>query len=148
MSEVIIRQMTIQDIDQVMMIEMSSFGVPWTKDIFYRELTENPYSIYFLIEEQGYVFGYCGLWIVIDEAQITNIAILPEYRGKKYGQALFQYILNQSIALGAHQLSLEVRVSNLVAQKMYRKFGLIPGGVRKNYYTDNNEDALVMWVKL
>ncbi|MRH44879.1 ribosomal-protein-alanine N-acetyltransferase [Aquibacillus halophilus] len=148
MATIIIRQMTVQDIDQVIEIEMSSFGVPWTKDVFYKELTENPYAIYFVIEKQGTILGYCGLWVVIDEASITNIAILPKYRGKKYGRALFQYVLNQSIALGAQTLSLEVRISNIVAQNMYRRFGLIPGGIRKNYYTDDNEDALVMWVKL
>ncbi|MBM7573618.1 ribosomal protein S18-alanine N-acetyltransferase [Aquibacillus albus] len=143
-----IRQMTLKDINQVLTIEQSSFGVPWSKEVFFKELTENPYSIYFVIEEDGRIFGYCGMWLVIDEAQITNIALLPEYRGRKFGKALFQYVLNQAIALGAARLSLEVRVSNVVAQNLYRQFGLIPGGIRKNYYTDNNEDALVMWVNL
>ena len=148
MPDVIIRQMETNDIDQVMEIEHASFGVPWTRDIFEQELRQNNYACYFVIEEGNKIFGYCGLWVVIDEAQITNIALLPEYRGKKYGQALFQYVITKATALGAHRLSLEVRVSNIVAQKMYRKFGLVPGGVRRKYYTDNNEDGLVMWVKL
>ncbi|WP_053217397.1 ribosomal protein S18-alanine N-acetyltransferase [Virgibacillus senegalensis] len=148
MTDTIIRQMRIEDINQVMQVEAASFGTPWTQDIFVNELIENPYAVYFVIEKAGTVIGYCGLWVIIDEAQITNIAILPQYRGKKYGQALFHYVINQAIALGAKQLSLEVRVSNIPAQNMYKKFGLVPGGIRKNYYTDNFEDALVMWVKL
>lgn len=145
----VIRRMSVADIKQVMAIEYACFGTPWTEDIFYNELEENPYATYFIIEEQpGKIFGYCGLWLIIDDAQITNIAILPEYRGNKYGQALFKYALTKSIQHQAVQLSLEVRVSNLPAQQMYRKFGLVPGGIRKKYYTDNQEDALVMWVKL
>lgn len=148
MSKIIIRQMSTEDIDQVMEIEYASFGVPWTPDIFEKELTENPYAAYFVIEKNGTIFGYCGLWLVIDEASITNIALLPSYRGHNYGTALFQYVINQAKALGACRLSLEVRETNYVAQKMYSKFGLEPGGIRKSYYTDNNEDAIVMWVKL
>ncbi|SDK38396.1 ribosomal protein S18-alanine N-acetyltransferase [Sediminibacillus albus] len=148
MSDTIIRQMRVEDIDQVMQVEAVSFGTPWTRDIFLNELNENPYAIYFVMEKAGVVIGYCGLWVIIDEAQITNIAILPEYRGRKFGKALFHFVMNQAIALGAGQLSLEVRVSNIPAQNMYKKFGLVPGGIRKNYYTDNYEDALVMWVKL
>ncbi|MDC3418595.1 ribosomal protein S18-alanine N-acetyltransferase [Aquibacillus salsiterrae] len=148
MGKIIIRQMQLSDINQVLEIEQSSFGLPWTEEVFQRELTENPYALYFVIENNERIFGYCGMWLVIDEAQITNIALLPAYRGRKYGVALFQYVINQAIALGASKLSLEVRVSNMVAQKLYRRFGLQPGGIRKNYYTDNNEDALVMWVNL
>ncbi|MDL4841950.1 ribosomal protein S18-alanine N-acetyltransferase [Aquibacillus rhizosphaerae] len=148
MTKVIIRQMTVMDIDRVAQIEATSFSIPWTKDIYYKELTENPYAFYFVVEKDGLICGFCGLWVVIDEAQITNIAIDPNYRGKKYGKALFQYVINQAIALGSARLSLEVRVSNLVAQNLYKNYGLVPGGIRKNYYTDNNEDALVMWVNL
>ncbi|MCT2536695.1 ribosomal protein S18-alanine N-acetyltransferase [Aquibacillus koreensis] len=148
MSKVLIRKMTKEDIDQVLHVERSSFAVPWDKDIYIKELTENRYAYYSVVEADGHVVGFCGLWVVIDEAQITNIAILPALRGKKYGSALFQYVLNQAVALGAARLSLEVRQSNLVAQKLYSKYGLVPGGIRKNYYTDNNEDALVMWVNL
>ncbi|WP_186578525.1 ribosomal protein S18-alanine N-acetyltransferase [Aquibacillus kalidii] len=148
MPEVIIRRMTREDINQVAVIEESSFAVPWTKDIYEKELTENPYANYFVIEMMEQIVGFCGLWVVIDEAQITNIAISPQYRGYKLGAALFQYVINQAVTLGAIRLSLEVRKSNIVAQGLYRKFGLVPGGVRKNYYTDNNEDAIVMWVNL
>ena len=125
-----------------------SFTVPWTIDIYEKELTENPYAHYYVVEKDGIIIGFCGLWVVIDEGQITNIALLPSFRGNGYGSGLFQYIINQAIINGAKRLSLEVRVSNIVAQKLYQKFGFMPAGIRKNYYTDNNEDAMVMWVNL
>lgn len=146
--EVMIREMIAQDIDQVLLIEESSFATPWSRDAFKSELNENPYATYFVIEIEEGVVGYCGLWMVIDEAHITNIAILPEYRGNGLGELLFNYVLNRAKQRRVVSLSLEVRVSNIIAQKMYRKYGLVPGGIRKNYYTDNQEDALVMWVKL
>src|SRR5699024_12172189 len=99
-----------------------------------------------VIEVYGQVRGYVGMWMIIDEAQSTNIAILPSYRGKQLGTYLFEQAIR--IALSSHmaKLSLEVRVSNIRAQHLYRKFGLVPGGIRKNYYTDNQEDAVVMWL--
>ncbi|WP_079525657.1 ribosomal protein S18-alanine N-acetyltransferase [Halobacillus hunanensis] len=146
---VIIREMKVEDIEQVMIVEHATFAVPWTEDTFMNEVNgENPYAHYLVIEQDGTVFGYCGLWLIIDEAHVTNIAIHPDYRGNKYGEQLFRKSFEEAIEMGAIQLSLEVRVSNTPAQHLYRKFGLVPGGVRKNYYTDNGEDALVMWVGL
>ena len=85
---------------------------------------------------------------MIDEAHVTNIAILPEYRGKKLGEALMRKCFEVAKDMGAKSMTLEVRVTNYIAQSLYRKFGFQNGGIRKNYYTDNHEDALVMWVKL
>ncbi|MDC3414232.1 ribosomal protein S18-alanine N-acetyltransferase [Aquibacillus sp. 3ASR75-11] len=143
-----IRKMTMNDLEQVLKLEIASFAKPWTKDIFYNEIQRNQFATYYVLETEKKIIGYCGLWMIIDEAQITNIAIYPAYRGKKFGQMLFQYVLNQAKIQGANKLSLEVRVSNEAAKSMYKKFGLVPGGMRKNYYTDNNEDAIVMWVEL
>ncbi|GGM39590.1 ribosomal-protein-alanine acetyltransferase [Paraliobacillus quinghaiensis] len=148
MSNTIFRKMVYEDINQVAAIERESFTIPWTIDIYQKELTENPYAHYYVVEKDGIIIGFCGLWVVVDEGQITNIALLPSVRGNGYGSGLFQYIINQAIINGAKRLSLEVRVSNIVAQKLYRKFGFMPAGIRKNYYTDNNEDAMVMWVNL
>ncbi|MCA0984459.1 ribosomal protein S18-alanine N-acetyltransferase [Halobacillus yeomjeoni] len=143
-----VRKMVRDDIEDVMWVERASFAVPWTEKTFINEIEENPYGNYYVIEVEGQVVGYCGLWLIIDEAHVTNIAIHPEYRGNQYGAELFRYACNQAIENGAIQLSLEVRVSNTAAQHLYRKFGLVPGGVRKRYYSDNGEDALVMWVGL
>lgn len=143
-----IRNMEVTDLSKVTEVERRSFTLPWTKEIYRKEIVENHFAQYFVIEVDEEIVGFCGVWIVLDEVQVTNIAILPEYRGKGYGALLFQYMLNEVIHQGARKLSLEVRVSNKAAQSLYKKFGLRPAGKRKNYYTDNNEDALVMWGKL
>lgn len=143
-----VRNMRLDDIDHVYEIETSSFTSPWTKDSFYHELLENPYAHYLVIEKDGHVAGYCGIWIVMDDAQITNIAIKPEYRGQSLGEALFRSAVELCKEKDARRLSLEVRVSNHPAQGLYKRFGMQPGGIRKNYYTDNGEDALIMWVTI
>lgn len=147
-SKLIIRKMDVIDIDEVLEVEINSFAEPWPKEVFYQEVKKNEYAYYFVAQLDNKIIGYAGLWAVIDDAQITNIAILPEYRGKKIGEKLFEYTCQQAMRIGVKRLSLEVRVSNVIAQKMYRKFGFVPGGIRKNYYTDNQEDAIVMWVNL
>lgn len=144
----IIRKMLETDLEQVMNVEQHSFPTPWPEEIFRQEITQNQHAHYFVVELNEEIIGYAGTWIVADDAQITNIAILPTFRGRKVGQQLFAHVLQYAMQMGVSRLSLEVRVSNVVAQKMYRKFGLVPGGIRKNYYTDNLEDALVMWVNL
>lgn len=140
--------MEIADVDQVMEVERVSFTTPWTTDIFYQEIVDNQYAYYYVIEWNGRIVGYVGTWVVLEDAQVTNIAIMPELRGNKLGEKLFQYMLLQVKLIGTTRLSLEVRESNIPAQKLYRKFGLVPGGIRKNYYTDNQEDAIVMWVNI
>ncbi|MFG6121280.1 MULTISPECIES: ribosomal protein S18-alanine N-acetyltransferase [Thalassobacillus] len=146
MDNVTVREMTVDDIDEVMEIEHASFAIPWKREAFVGEVEQNNFAVYYVIEDENRIFGYCGLWMIIDEAHITNIAILPSHRGKGYGALLFGHVIEQAVEKGAIMLSLEVRVTNTGAQHMYRKFGLVPGGIRKQYYTDNGEDALVMWV--
>ncbi|WP_338450798.1 ribosomal protein S18-alanine N-acetyltransferase [Niallia oryzisoli] len=142
------RMMNIEDLDQIMEIEHKSFTVPWSREAFYNELTQNQFAVYLVIEADNRIVGYCGVWIVVDEAHVTNIAILPEYRGMKLGEALMKKMIETAKEYGALTMTLEVRVSNMVAQSLYRKFGFQGGAIRKNYYTDNQEDALVMWVNL
>ncbi len=148
MNDTVIRPMRLNDLDQVEEIEKRSFASIWTKNLYRKELLENSFAYYFVIEKDQQLIGFCGLWLVIDEAQVTNIAIDPTYRGQGYGALLFQHLMKYAIANGASNLSLEVRESNEPAQKLYQKFGLEKAGIRKNYYTDNNEDAIVMWVGL
>lgn len=142
------RYMTLDDIPAVLEVEHASFTMPWSEAAFYNELTNNRFAAYILAEVNGRVIGYCGVWVIIDEAHITNIALLPEYRGKKIGEALLRTGINYARMRGARKMTLEVRVSNEPAQSLYRKLGFKPGGIRKNYYTDDYEDALVMWVRL
>ncbi|MGE6260595.1 ribosomal protein S18-alanine N-acetyltransferase [Heyndrickxia sporothermodurans] len=143
-----LRKATIDDIDGIMKVELQSFSLPWSREAFYNEFVKNHFAVYFVIEDRNKIIGYCGVWLVVDEAHITNIAILPEYRGQKLGELLLRSMMEFSIESGAKSMTLEVRVSNLIAQSLYKKLGFFEGGIRKNYYTDNQEDALVMWVNL
>lgn len=148
MAEFSIREMYEDDISAVLAVDHASFSAPWSKEIYEQEINHNKYAYYFVIEESGEIIGYVGLWIIQEDAQITNIALLPTYRGYKIGEKLFGFAMQFAIQRGADRLSLEVRESNTVAQNLYEKFGLVRGGVRKKYYPDNGEDALVMWVNL
>ncbi|QED46378.1 ribosomal protein S18-alanine N-acetyltransferase [Cytobacillus dafuensis] len=136
------------DVDEIHEIELASFSMPWTKEAFYNEFTQNKFAVYVGLEDDGKIIGYCGVWIVLDEAHITNVAILPQYRGMKLGEALMRNVMEVAANNGAKTMTLEVRVTNHVAQSLYRKLGFQDGAIRKNYYTDNQEDALVMWVNL
>lgn len=142
--ECIIRRMTIADLDAVAAIEAATFPTPWSKDSFRQELERNVAARYLVAEKDGQVIGYAGAWVILDESHITNIAISEDFRGCGYGrqltEALMQYISN----LGAAYATLEVRKSNIRAQNLYKSLGFIQLGVRKRYYEDNQEDALLM----
>lgn len=147
-SSVAFRKMKEEDLYKILEIENKSFATPWTYDAFYNELHSNQFAHYVVAEVDDEIIGYCGLWVIIDEGHITNIAILPEYRGKGLGEKLLVAVMDTAKSLGAESLTLEVRVSNNVAKGLYRKLGFQDGGIRKSYYTDNFEDALVMWVNM
>ncbi|MDQ0485163.1 ribosomal protein S18-alanine N-acetyltransferase [Guptibacillus hwajinpoensis] len=142
------RSMTVEDIEAVMRIEKATFPTPWSRTAFYNEVVINHFATYLLLEVGEEIAGYCGVWVIIDEAHITNIALHPNYRGMKLGEALLKRAIDFAKSRGALKMTLEVRVSNTIAQNLYRKYGFEEGSIRKNYYTDNQEDALVMWVKL
>lgn len=142
------RKMTLDDIDQVLKIEEEAFTLPWTREAFEHEMTTNLYSYYIVAEtEEKEIVGYCGMWIVLDESHITNVAVSERMRGYKIGEGLmreaFRIVQEQEVVL----MTLEVRVSNDIAKNLYYKLGFQDGGIRKNYYTDTQEDALVMWVE-
>jgi [ribosomal protein S18]-alanine N-acetyltransferase len=143
-----IRFMTVDDLDAVMEIEHRSFSIPWTREAFYNEIEQNHLSTYLVVEDGESIAGYCGVWLVVDEAHITNVAVLPDYRGKGLGEALMKRIMEVAKEVGARVMTLEVRVSNEAAKGLYRKMGFQDGGIRRRYYSDNQEDALVMWVNL
>ncbi|MEK3889625.1 ribosomal protein S18-alanine N-acetyltransferase [Bacillus sp. FSL K6-3431] len=136
------------DIDRLVEIEQQSFTVPWPEEAFYNDIVHNRFAVYIMVECNWEVAGYCGMWLVMDEAHITNIALLPQFRGYKLGEALLRKVMFLAKEAGAETMSLEVRVSNKPAKSLYKKLGFQEGGIRKNYYTDNYEDALVMWVNL
>ncbi|MBD8523081.1 ribosomal protein S18-alanine N-acetyltransferase [Lysinibacillus sp. FSL R7-0073] len=143
------RKMVSDDVPAVYEIELASFPVPWTLDSFYYEVHENQYAHYVLaIDEDGSIIGFCGMWMVIDAAQITNVAVIEQARGRGIGEGLMREAMHIARINGMEVMTLEVRVTNAVAQNLYRKLHFQDGGIRKGYYTDNGEDALVMWVNL
>jgi len=143
-----IRNMTVEDLDQVMSLELACFSVPWTKESFENELTKNLLAKYILIEEDGEIIGYGGVWYVMDEGHITNVAIHPNHRKKGLGKKLVEKMKKNASIHGIKHMTLEVRVSNIAAITLYKRMGFQEAGIRPKYYTDNLEDALIMWVEL
>lgn len=142
-----IRAMQVDDVPSVFDIERESFNdSSWTIDAFYHELNENNFAKYFVVIFQEEIIGYLGLWIVIDQAQITTIAIKEPFRDYGLGQLLLNYVMDYARHT-CDVMSLEVRIANVIAQHVYKKLGFQYGGKRKNYYGEG-EDALVMWVNL
>lgn len=149
MGSVSYRKMTVEDVTAVYDIEKVTFPTPWTLDSFYYEMTQNQFAYYVLaIDDSNQVIGFCGMWLVIDAAQITNVAVIKSARGLGIGERLMREAMRIAKEKKMEVMSLEVRVSNTVAMNLYRKLGFQDGGIRKGYYTDNQEDALVMWVNL
>ena len=142
-SEIIIRRMTMADVDGVAAVEAATFPTPWSRDAFASEMN-NVAARYLVAEKDGRVIGFAGAWIILDESHITNIAVYKEERGQGIGRKLTEGLMQYLSNLGAAYATLEVRKSNEVAQKLYKSLGFIKLGVRKRYYEDNGEDALIM----
>lgn len=141
--EYIVRLMQEQDIKGIAVVEVEAFPSPWPESIFADELT-NPLAIYLVLEHQGEVIGYAGFWLVLGEAQVTNIALLQNFRGKGLGRMLVQSLIDKAKNDGAETVFLEVRRSNILAQELYKKLGFVMLGVREGYYQDSGEDAFTM----
>jgi ribosomal-protein-alanine N-acetyltransferase len=143
-----IRPMQIEDLKAVHAIEQQSFSHPWSIESFRAELENNGFSRYLCLIADGKVAGYMGLWDILDEGHITNIAIAPEYRGRGFGEFLIGSVMRIMSGKGMKRMTLEVRVSNKAARQLYERLGFVAVGVRKGYYNDNHEDALIMWAEL
>ncbi len=143
--EVAFQPMMVDDIEGVHAVERTSFATPWSKQAFLGELTENAYADYIVAKVGVRVVGYAGMWVILDEAHVTNIAVHQSFRGRKIGEHLLLELMARAKDRGAKRMTLEVRRSNLVAQQLYLKLGFQAKGVRKGYYTDTREDAIVMW---
>ncbi len=140
--------MTPADLDQVMEIEPVAFGSHhWSRQSFVNELS-NPSGFYFTATDaQGQICGYSGFWLIGEEAHITTLAVHPDLRRQHIGERLLINDITQAESVGANWLTLEVRVSNESAQQLYYKYGFKSLGMRRRYYQDNDEDALVLWAE-
>lgn len=145
MEGLVIVNMELCDIDAIMVIERLSFKIPWSREAFVSELTINEFAKYIVAKIEGNIVGYAGVWKVLDEGHITNIAVHPDFRGNKIGTDMVEFLIDYAKEVGINKLTLEVRMSNLYAQKLYEKFGFEKSGCRKRYYADNQEDAMIMW---
>lgn len=165
-------EMTTADLPDVLNIERVSFPSPWSARAYEYELRYNEMAHYFCVRTQGshgngtnggvlgwlrralraqppnsgapQVVGYVGYWMMAGEAHISTIAVRPEDRGRAFGELLLSHVIHDAAARGAHVATLEVRISNLSAQQLYLKYGFEKVGLRKAYYSDNNEDAYIM----
>lgn len=145
-----IRSMKLEDIATICEIEIEAFATPWSEAAFYNELVSNHFAHYIVLQHTGTdeIIGYGGMWVVMDEAHVTNVAIREHWRGRKLGELLMRELQRMALERGADKMTLEVRVTNEIAQNLYRKLGFVPSGIRPRYYSDNDEDALIMWATL
>ncbi len=144
-TRVTLETMRMDDIPRVLAIERQSFRTPWPGDAYRHELNENRLAAYLVAKTEDAIVGYAGMWVILDEAHVTTIAVDPAYRGQHIGERLLLGLIDAALGRGARWMTLEVRRSNDVAQTLYKKYGFREIGVRKGYYSDNREDAIVMW---
>lgn len=144
MEQVQVVRAGIDDFTELRRLEQECFFSPWPGDVLWEDLCSKR-SRYFLLKQGKEALGYAGIWMILDEAHINKICISPRCRRKGYGGQLLQGVLLQAWQLGADSLTLEVRKSNAAAIALYSKFGFEIEGVRKGYYEDTGEDALIMW---
>lgn len=131
-------------IDGMLTISLLSFPITWSKDSFEKEL-DNKFARYVVATKGDIVVGYGGMWIIVDEAHITNIAVHPEFRGNGIGSVIVEALIEICTLEDVTAMTLEVRKSNHIAQALYGNYGFEAEGLRKGYYEDNKEDAIIMW---
>jgi [ribosomal protein S18]-alanine N-acetyltransferase len=141
---VVVAPMELADVASVEAIERASFSAPWPPNAYRTELQTNRLAHYLVIRVGPQIVGYAGLWLMVDEAHVTTFAIHPDWRRQRLGERLLIALLDIALDRRAVEATLEVRLSNLAARRLYEKFGFRPVGIRPRYYTDNSEDALIM----
>jgi len=142
--EPVIRRMTRADVPQVHALETATFADPWSYQSIVDEMEKNVCARYLVAEVNGRVIAYAGAWMVFEEGHITNIAVEQDARGRGLGERITRELMQYAANLGVQYMTLEVRKSNLAAQRMYQRLGFVELGVRKRYYESNGEDALLM----
>lgn len=140
----IVEPMRIDDLDAVAEIERLSFTTPWPPHAYRSEIESNRLAHYLVLRVDRTVVAYAGVWLMVDEAHVTTFAVHPSWRRRGLGERLLLALLDLAVERGARSATLEVRLSNLPARRLYEKYGFRPVGVRPRYYTDDHEDALIM----
>lgn len=141
----ILRKATADDAKAMAALDRLCFSIPWSKETFDHELGENALAFYLVAEVRGKLIGYAGLWTILNEGHITNVAVHPDHRRKGLGEILVFRLIEAAEEAGLEKFTLEVRAGNRDAIALYKKLGFQEDGCRKGYYGDNGEDALVMW---
>ena len=145
MAEPFVRPIREEDVAGICEIEKLCFAMPWSEESILHDVKENPVACWLVLDDgAGRVIAYAGMWFVLDEAHVCNVAVHPDYRGLGYGRRVFEALIDTAQKNLMSLMELEVRRSNTVAQNLYHGAGFIDVGFRKRYYADNNEDALVM----
>jgi [ribosomal protein S18]-alanine N-acetyltransferase len=139
-----IEPMALEDLATVHAIEQSSFTTPWPPHAYESEIQTNRLAQYIVARIDDQVVGYAGMWLMVDEAHITTFAVHPRWRRRRIGEHLLLTMLDLAVVRRAREATLEVRLSNLAARRLYEKYGFRPVGLRPRYYSDDNEDALIM----
>jgi ribosomal-protein-alanine N-acetyltransferase len=147
LNNITFRRSTVDDVDEMTILDQICFSVPWTKADFTKEMTTNDLALYIVAEVNQKIIGYAGLWCIVDEGHITNVAVHPDYRGQGLGKNLVEIMLSEARKKGKiKSFTLEVRVTNEAAINLYEGFGFVEVGRRLGYYSDNKEDAAIMWL--
>ena len=139
-----IRKMCAQDIQEVMKIEERCFTSRWNEEMFLYEMEENEFGSFFVYEKDHRVIGFIDFWITFETCQLANLAIHPDAQGQGYSKELMDRMVDYANRAGCENIMLEVRVSNHKARGLYESYGFIEMNIRKGYYNDNGEDAIVM----
>ena len=139
-----LRIMKEDDLPIVLELEEQLFTSTWKQDDFLYEMNENPFSQMFVWEEDSEIIGYMGIWIIFEQAQLTNLAVSKKFQGKGYGRKLLEEGIKMCQDAGCELMTLEVRQSNIPAKSLYSSMGFEKVSVKKDYYQDNHEDADVM----
>jgi [ribosomal protein S18]-alanine N-acetyltransferase len=142
--KLVIGPMQLDDLDAVHGIELASFSSPWPPNAYRSELQTNRLASYLVARVDGEIVAYGGMWLMVDEAHITTFAVHPAWRRQRVGERLLLAFIDLAVARQAREATLEVRLSNIAARRLYEKYGFRPVGLRPRYYSDNGEDALIM----
>lgn len=146
-ADIEIHRMRRRDVRDVYEIERRVYPRPWSASLFFSEIAQKSSRVYLVAMHEGALVGYGGLMCQGDEGHITTLAVMPEYQGRGIGGRLLDSLVTEARSRSTRTLALEVRIANWRAQRLYSWFGFRPLGIRRNYYAETGEDALVMWIE-